>query len=71
MDCKECKILEKGWCTPLKQWQCKNDIDNEEFIHLLILKSRDQNRRLLEIYNTVVPSMNALNRMNEYRKENR
>jgi hypothetical protein len=47
--CEGCNVREKGWCSPLKRWQCENGYDNESFIHLLILSLRGKNHILMDI----------------------
>ena len=45
--CAVCDIREKGWCRPLKRYQCKSGIDNEEFIHFLICELSEKHRMLM------------------------
>jgi hypothetical protein len=67
MNCQNCTIKDKGWCRPLKQWQCENGIDNDEFIHLLILEISDIRRQQLAILDVLAPGMGVLDRMKKKR----
>ena len=55
--CKGCEVQKKGWCSPLKQWQCENGYDNELFIHLLIQNNNEMYRKLMKAREIVGPDV--------------